>query len=139
MRFITFFILENSLSRLGEAIRLFWHHIRLVNTASFHFVLLLTRKKHLVILSPLVILPCVEVQKKVEGDHKHFHLGHVDKLIDKNHEYIYVYVLMNVCVTYTHGQHIHIHVNICIQQLPSCTEFFKEILPFSLLHTIRIN
>lgn len=103
MRFTTFFILENPLSYLGEAIRLFWHYICLVNPGSFHFVLCLSRKKHLVILSPLEILPCVEIQKKVQGDHIHFHLGHVDKLIDRKHEYIYVYVHMSVmCYIYTY-------------------------------------
>lgn len=101
MRFTTFFILENPLSHLGEAIRLFWHHVPLVNPGSFHFVLCLTRKNNLVILSPLVILPCVEIQKKVEGDHIHFHMGHVDKHIYRKHEYICI-CAYECCVLHIH-------------------------------------
>lgn len=96
MRFTTFSILENPLSHLRKAIRLFWHHAPLVKPGSFRLVLCLTRKNNLVILSPLVILPCVEIQKKVEADHIHFHLGHVGKHIDRKHQYTYVYVHMSV-------------------------------------------
>lgn len=98
-----FFILENPLSHLREAIRLFWHNVPFVNPGPFHLVLCLTKKNNLIILSPLVILPCVEIQQKVEVDHVHFHLGQVFKHIDRKHEYKYVYVHMSVrCYIYTY-------------------------------------
>lgn len=64
MRLTTFSILENPLCHLRKAIRLFWHHVPLVNPGSFHLAFCSTRKNHLIILSPLVIKLCVEIQKK---------------------------------------------------------------------------
>lgn len=119
MRFTTFSILENPLSHLRKAIRLFWHHVPLVNPGSFHLVFYLTRKNNLIILSPLVITLCVEIQKKNWGKSHLLPSG----------AYLYVYTYKTciyICVhayayarymfIYVHRQHIHIHVKICLYE-----------------------